>query len=703
MTVVGAVSGGYSMLAGAPRIVYWLVANPGEAWVHVKKEAVHYWHGFRLFGMEVSTALRLGWRRLSSGEPLSRREARQLRNAFADCLRMVPFLPFIVIPAAEVLLPVALAIFPNMLPSTFECADKRDERNRKIIQARLRYSKFLNEAMQEWGERLVSESDESKSHAREFHEFIRRVRAGAVPANEEIIRFAPLFSDELTLDNLDRAKLVAMCRFMDIPEIGSNTMLRSRLRAKLKRIKVDDAVIVGEGVDSLSYKEVQEACRARGMPVGDLAEREQRANLARWLELSMDKSLPSSLLLLTSGLLFRGMRSAGIQAKADAIALAKAIREMPDEVVEEVEVEHHLEDPEAGAAARRLEHAKTQQKQMREESEERKADKAERKAEKEREAEAERLAMQEASCAEAAPEAATEGPAAEVAKTEAAEREPSESAKVTASREKVRKIAQALKGLSEGFLHRERSDFVEIVDADIEGMQEAETAAEEAAEAAAAADEAEREAAGAAEKEKATAAAEAVPAFAEEKRDIDRQVAEAEAAAEAQSRAVEAAAAAAEKALADAADAEKKLKKQHEEQERLQASLNRVRGMLQSTIEEMDKVDAEVGEKYKLLDVDQDGRVTDEEIKQAVQQAATEVSDEDLQLFLDALPHSANGKVKLSEVLELAGDDDEADEEDADLAEGVDSDGKGEDEAEAERPPQKRRKRRKRRARQQAE
>ena len=153
-----------------------------------------------------------------------------------------------------------------------------------------------------------------------------------------------------------------------------------------------------------------------------------------------------------------------------------------------------------------------------------------------------------------------------------------------------------------------------------------------------------------------TAAAEAVPAFAEEKRDIDRQVAEAEAAAEAQSRAVEAAAAAAEKALADAADAEKKLKKQHEEQERLQASLNRVRGMLQSTIEEMDKVDAEVGEKYKLLDVDQDGRVTDEEIKQAVQQAATEVSDEDLQLFLDALPHSANGKVKLSEVLELAGD-----------------------------------------------
>jgi LETM1 and EF-hand domain-containing protein 1, mitochondrial len=35
-------------------------------------------------------------------------------------LRVVPFAVFIVVPFMEFLLPVALKLFPNMLPSTFE-------------------------------------------------------------------------------------------------------------------------------------------------------------------------------------------------------------------------------------------------------------------------------------------------------------------------------------------------------------------------------------------------------------------------------------------------------------------------------------------------------------------------------------------------------------------------------------------------------
>jgi hypothetical protein len=35
-------------------------------------------------------------------------------------LRLVPFAVFVVVPFMELLLPVALKLFPNMLPSTFE-------------------------------------------------------------------------------------------------------------------------------------------------------------------------------------------------------------------------------------------------------------------------------------------------------------------------------------------------------------------------------------------------------------------------------------------------------------------------------------------------------------------------------------------------------------------------------------------------------
>jgi LETM1 and EF-hand domain-containing protein 1, mitochondrial len=75
--------------------------------------------GFKLFGFELRVASRLVWKRLQ-GATLSRRERRQLTRTSADIFRVVPFSLFIIIPFAEVLLPVALRVFPNMLPSTFE-------------------------------------------------------------------------------------------------------------------------------------------------------------------------------------------------------------------------------------------------------------------------------------------------------------------------------------------------------------------------------------------------------------------------------------------------------------------------------------------------------------------------------------------------------------------------------------------------------
>lgn len=41
-----------------------------------------------------------------------------------DLFRLVPFLVFVIIPFMELLLPVAVKLFPNMLPSTFESKDQ---------------------------------------------------------------------------------------------------------------------------------------------------------------------------------------------------------------------------------------------------------------------------------------------------------------------------------------------------------------------------------------------------------------------------------------------------------------------------------------------------------------------------------------------------------------------------------------------------
>ena len=48
----------------------------------------------------------------------------QLVRTSADLFRLVPFSVFIIVPFMEFLLPVALKLFPGLLPSTFAEQDK---------------------------------------------------------------------------------------------------------------------------------------------------------------------------------------------------------------------------------------------------------------------------------------------------------------------------------------------------------------------------------------------------------------------------------------------------------------------------------------------------------------------------------------------------------------------------------------------------
>lgn len=93
-------------------------------WQRTKKEIIHYYHGFRLLGLEVKIASGICFR-LLCGHSLTRRERKQLVRTVADIIRLVPFAIFIIVPFMEFLLPFYLKFFPFMLPSTFK--DKSSE------------------------------------------------------------------------------------------------------------------------------------------------------------------------------------------------------------------------------------------------------------------------------------------------------------------------------------------------------------------------------------------------------------------------------------------------------------------------------------------------------------------------------------------------------------------------------------------------
>ncbi|KAI8372683.1 LETM1-like protein-domain-containing protein [Radiomyces spectabilis] len=298
-------------------------------WQKVKDEAVHYWHGTKLLGLEIRISSKLT-RKLLNGGHLTRREARQLRRTTSDLLRLVPFAVFIIVPFMELLLPVALKLFPNMLPSTYEDKSREEEKKRKLLKVRLEMAKFLQETISESG----FPGSEHEKAAQEFADFFRKIRmTGEQASTEDLLKVARRFEDELTLDNLSRPQLVSMCRYMNINAFGTDNFLRFQIRNRMRQIKADDKVILSEGIDSLTIQELQAACAARGIRSMGISPGRLRDELAQWLDLHLNHHVPSTLLVLSRAFSYTD-RSVSTED-----ALKATFNSLPDNLVNEAELQ----------------------------------------------------------------------------------------------------------------------------------------------------------------------------------------------------------------------------------------------------------------------------------------------------------------------------------------------------------------------------
>ncbi|KAM7376369.1 hypothetical protein PAMP_006110 [Pampus punctatissimus] len=258
-------------------------------------EIKHYYHGFRLLWIDTTITGRMLWRVLN-GNPLSRRERRQFLRTCADVFRLLPFLVFIIVPFMEFLLPVALKLFPNMLPSTFETQSKKEERLKKELRVKLEMAKFLQDTIEEIALRNKAAQG---NVTEEFSTFFQKIRnSGERPSNEQIIRFSKLFEDELTLDNLTRPQLVALCRLLELQSIGTNNFLRFQLIMKLRAIRADD----------------------------------------KWLELHLNQQIPTSLLLLSRAMYLPDTLSPADQLKTTLQTLPEMVTKEAQLMVAEMEL-----------------------------------------------------------------------------------------------------------------------------------------------------------------------------------------------------------------------------------------------------------------------------------------------------------------------------------------------------------------------------
>ncbi|KAJ7397353.1 LETM1 domain-containing protein LETM2, mitochondrial [Pitangus sulphuratus] len=291
----------------------------------VVEELKHYYNGFHLLWIDTKVAARMVWR-LLHGQVLTRRERRRLLRTCADLFRLVPFLVFVIVPFMEFLLPVFLKLFPEMLPSTFETESKKEEKQRKKLNAKLELAKFLRETIAEMARRNKAATGQGKQFSSYLHE-IRH--SGHRPSTQEIVRFSKLFEDELTLEHLERPQLVALCKLLELQPIGTNNLLRFQLLLRLRTIKADDEMIAKEGVGGLSVLELQSACRARGMRSLGISEEQLREQLGQWLDLHLKENVPPSLLLLSRALYLVDLKPQCVSQNKDEEFVSQPAEKLP--------------------------------------------------------------------------------------------------------------------------------------------------------------------------------------------------------------------------------------------------------------------------------------------------------------------------------------------------------------------------------------
>lgn len=364
-----------------------------------------------------------------------------------------------------------------------------------------------------------------------------------------------------------------MCKYMGINPFGTDAYLRFMLRKRLQKIKNDDKMIQAEGVESLSEDELRQACRERGL-LGLLSVEEMRQQLRDWLDLSLNHSVPSSLLILSRAFTVSG------KVKPEE-AVQATLSSLPDEVVDTVQVTSLPSEDALAEKKRKLEFLEMEEELIKEEEEEEEEEQAKMK-DKQKDVALEEMTL------------ATAKEAEELKKT-----------KTLDQQEQLCELSRAIAVLSSASsVSLERHEFLRLVKKEIElynsmvdkGGPEGEE-----------------------EVRKAYKAAREEDNDHTQERTVDDKVSS--------------------------------------------ALINRVDVMLQKLEKEIDDVDAKIGDRWRLLDRDYDGKVTPEEVASAASYLKDTLAKEGIQELITNLSKDREGKILVQDLVKLASEIEHAEEE----------------------------------------
>jgi len=272
----------------------------------------HMAQSFKLFALNCAMAYRIT-RRIFKGEEVSVIDRNRLKRAIADIFLMVPFSVFVIIPGAEIFIPFYIKRFPSAMPSTFETADQKNDRQIKAARARIELATFMHETLDEM---VRKQKATTSAKMLDFIKFVKEVRQnGRWITNEDFKKYAPLFQDELTIDKMDRPTLLALCKIFKTNPVRqvtytlhgeftqSTQLIRQVLKRRIHELKGEDQawieLIKRNGIKNVPDEDLQELSRDRGMRAIGLTRERLEKQYQDWIELSTDPNISDSMLAYT--------------------------------------------------------------------------------------------------------------------------------------------------------------------------------------------------------------------------------------------------------------------------------------------------------------------------------------------------------------------------------------------------------------------
>jgi LETM1 and EF-hand domain-containing protein 1 len=312
----------------------------------------HLYHGCILLGRNTKLATRI-MVRVHKGQAITRRERLLLEKATVDLLRLVPFSVFIIVPFGEALLPVALKMFPGLIPSTFETESQGRNRAFGTEMTRVRArTKLLEHATTQ----VIAAQGDAVDH-----DVLRRGLSGDRVHKKDIRKvarhfntLAPLGWDRIkqqprVLKNMAGALGVQQTWHSLLPVAYLGGPLSRTVRAQLDKLHRDDDQLRKEGLAMLTRDELEAANHMRGMRwVDDDAALVRQ--LQNWIDLGEDADVPYHALVFirpTAHTLHESIRSLPADTRKKLMGIMAG--ELPPHVAENLEelmvkIEKHGDD-----------------------------------------------------------------------------------------------------------------------------------------------------------------------------------------------------------------------------------------------------------------------------------------------------------------------------------------------------------------------